>query len=51
LRSMIREVLRTLPGRRDELLRRELDLLDRSIERIYLFLEDLTRARIADHEV
>ena len=50
LRSMIREVLQNLPERRRELLRRELDLLDRSIERIYLLPEDVTRARIADSQ-
>ena len=50
LRSMIREVLRSLPEGRRELLRRELDLLDRSIERVYLLPEDLTRARIADSQ-
>ena len=50
LRSMIRDLLQNLPERRRELLRRELDLLDRSIERVYLLPEDLTRARIADSQ-
>ena len=50
LRSMISDVLQTLPERRRELLRRELGLLDRSIERVYLFAEDLTRARTADSQ-
>jgi glutathione S-transferase len=44
---MIREVLQNLPDRRRELLRRELGLLDRRIEKVYLLAEDLTRARIA----
>jgi uncharacterized membrane protein len=48
LRSMIRELLQNLPERRRGLLHQELDLLDRSIERVHWLPEDLTRARIAD---
>ncbi|MBV8135602.1 MAG: DUF2254 domain-containing protein [Deltaproteobacteria bacterium] len=50
LRSMIRELLQNLPERRRELLHGELDLLDRSIARVYVLPEDLTRARIADSQ-
>src|SRR5215469_1094988 len=50
LRSMIGDVLQILPEPRRELLRRELGLLDRSIERVYLLPEDLRRARIADSQ-
>jgi hypothetical protein len=50
LRSMIRDLLQNLPERRRELVRRELELLDRSIERVYLLPEDLTRVRIADSQ-
>jgi uncharacterized membrane protein len=50
LRSMIRDLLQNLPERRRELVHGELDLLDRSIERVYLLPEDLTRARIADSQ-
>jgi uncharacterized membrane protein len=50
LRSTITEVLQNLPERRRELLRRELELLDSSIERVYSLPEDLRRARIADSQ-
>lgn len=50
LRSMIRDLLQNLPERRRELVHGELDLLDRSILRVYLLPEDLTRARIADSQ-
>jgi len=50
LRAMIRELLQNLPERRRGLLHQELDLLDRSLERVYWLPEDLTRARIADSQ-
>jgi uncharacterized membrane protein len=50
LRSTITQVLQDLPQRRRELLRRELELLDSSIERVYALPEDLRRARIADSQ-
>ena len=50
LRSMIRDLLQNLPERRRGLLHQELDLLDRSIERVHWLPEDLTRARIADSQ-
>ena len=50
LRAMIRELLQNLPERRRGLLHQELDLLDRSLERVYWLPEDLTRACIADSQ-
>jgi uncharacterized membrane protein len=48
LRAMIEYVLQTVPERRAPALREELELLDRSIEKLYPFPEDLARARIPD---
>jgi hypothetical protein len=40
--------MQTLPEHRHPALRAELDLLDRAIERQYVFPEDIALARIAD---
>jgi uncharacterized membrane protein len=48
LRAMIDNLLQSLPERRLPALRRELDLLDRTLEKIHVFPEDLTLARVAD---
>jgi len=48
LRAMIEHVWQTLPEYRRPALRAELDLLDRSIEKLYTFPEDLAIARVAD---
>jgi uncharacterized membrane protein len=48
MRAMIENLLRTLPpSRRDALLRQQ-SLLNREIERIFIYPEDLALARIAD---
>ncbi|MBL8703893.1 MAG: DUF2254 domain-containing protein [Rhodospirillales bacterium] len=48
LRAMIENLIQTLPERRHEALRLELDLLDRSIDRLYALPEDAAMARVAD---
>jgi uncharacterized membrane protein len=50
LRAMNENLIQTLPEHRHAALRRELDLLDRAIEKLYLFPEDLALARIADSQ-
>ncbi len=48
LRAMIENLSQTLPEYRRPALRTELDLLDRAIEKLYTFPEDLALARVAD---
>ena len=48
LRAMILDLLETLPEWRRQALRRELQLLDQSIERLYPLAEDRAMARIPD---
>jgi uncharacterized membrane protein len=48
LRAMIKNLMKTLPESRWPALRLELDLLDRTIEKLYPLPEDLALARIAD---
>jgi uncharacterized membrane protein len=48
LRAMTDNLIHTLPERRHAALRRELDLLDRALETLYAFPEDLALARIPD---
>ena len=48
LRAMIENLLRTLPESRLPALRQELDALDRTVEKMYAFPEDLALARVAD---
>jgi uncharacterized membrane protein len=48
LRAMIINLANTLPAERHAALRQEFDLLDRSLEKLYVFPEDLALARIPD---
>lgn len=48
MRAMIENLLQTLPPSRCDALLRQLSLLDREIERIFIYPEDLALARIAD---
>jgi uncharacterized membrane protein len=48
LRAMIDNLMETLPERRRPPLLQELDLLDRTIEKLYAFPEDAALARIPD---
>jgi uncharacterized membrane protein len=48
LRAMLDNLMKTLPESRRPALRLELDLLDRTIEKLYPLPEDLAVARIAD---
>ena len=48
LRAMIENLIATLPESRRPALRQELDLLDRTIEKLYIFPEDVALARISD---
>jgi len=48
MRSMLENLMHTLPQHRHAELRRQLDLLDRTIEGHYKFAEDRVLARIAD---
>jgi uncharacterized membrane protein len=48
LRAMIVNLTNSLPAQRHAALRREADLLDRTLEKLYLFPEDLALARIPD---
>jgi uncharacterized membrane protein len=50
LRAMIEDLMRTLPGFRHPELREQLDLLDRTVEKIYVIPEDLALARIGDSQ-
>jgi uncharacterized membrane protein len=48
MRSMLENLMQTLPPHRHPELRKQLDLLDRTIEGHYTFAEDRALARIAD---
>ena len=48
LRAMLENLMQTLPERRHPALRQELELLDRAIQKIYVFPEDLALARVPD---
>jgi uncharacterized membrane protein len=48
LRAMIENLVQTLPAYRHAALLRELSLLDREIERNFIYPEDLALARVAD---
>ena len=50
LRAMTENLIESLPERRLPALRRELDLLDRTLEKLYLFPEYLARARVPDSQ-
>ena len=48
LRAMIVNLTDTLPAQRHSALRKELELLDRTIEKLYILPEDLQLASIPD---
>ena len=48
LRAMLENLTLTLPERRHAALREEIDLLDRAIQRTFVFAEDLALARVPD---
>jgi hypothetical protein len=48
LRAMIVNLTETLPAQRHSALRKELELLDRTIEKLYVLREDLKLASIPD---
>jgi len=50
LRAMIVNLTETLPAERHSALRKELELLDRTIEKLYVLPEDLKLARIPDRQ-
>lgn len=50
LRAMIENLVKALTEQRHAALRQELDLLDRALEKLYAFPEDLALARIADSQ-
>jgi uncharacterized membrane protein len=50
LRAMSENLIHDLPEYRHAALRQELDLLDRALEKLYVFPEDLALARIADSQ-
>jgi uncharacterized membrane protein len=50
LRAMTENLIQTLPEHRHAALRQELDLLDRVLEKLYVFPEDLALARVADSQ-
>jgi uncharacterized membrane protein len=50
LRAMLNNLIQTLPESRHGALRLELDLLDRTIDKIYAFPEDAAMARVADSQ-
>jgi len=50
MRAMLENLMQTLPERRRPALRQELDLLDRTLEKVYLLPEDLALARIPDSQ-
>ncbi len=50
LRAMIEDLVRTLPEYRHAALQRELALLDRAVQKVYLHPEDLALARVPDSQ-
>ena len=50
LRAMAENLVSVLPEHRHAALRRQLDLLDRTVEKTYLFPEDLALARVGDSQ-
>jgi uncharacterized membrane protein len=50
LRAMIENLTRTLPKHRHAALQEQLALLDREVERVYAFPEDLALARVPDSQ-
>jgi uncharacterized membrane protein len=50
LRAMIENLMQTLPKHRHAILRRELTLLNREIEKYFVYPEDLALARVGDSQ-
>jgi uncharacterized membrane protein len=50
LRAMIENLIQTLPKHRHAVLQRELSLLDRDIEKYFVYPEDLALARVGDSQ-
>jgi hypothetical protein len=50
LRAMIANLIDTLPAEHHSALRKELELLDRTIAKLYVLPEDLKLARIPDSQ-
>jgi len=50
MRAMLVNLLEILPEQRRPVLRQELDLLDRTLERIHVFPEDLALSRVPDRQ-
>jgi hypothetical protein len=50
LRAMIENLIQTLPKHRHAVLQRELALLDRDIEKYFVYPEDLALARVGDSQ-
>ena len=50
LRAMIEKLSQSLPEARLPALRQQQDLLDRTLQKLYAFPEDLALARIADSQ-
>lgn len=48
MRAMIENLIQTLPQNRSEALLRQLSLLNREVERIFIYPEELALARVAD---
>ena len=48
IRAMIEDLMQTLPASRQPALRQELDLLDKTLERLHVLPEDLALAREPD---
>ena len=48
MRAMIENLVQTLPPNRRQALLRQLNLLDREVQRIFIYPEDLALARFAD---
>jgi uncharacterized membrane protein len=48
MRAMIENLVQTLPLNRREALLRQLSLLDREVERVFTYPEELALARVAD---
>jgi len=50
LRAMIENLIQTLPKHRHPILQRELTLLEREIEKYFVYPEDLALARVGDSQ-
>ena len=50
LRAMLENLVKTLPEQRHPALRQELNLLDRTVEKAYVLVDDLALARVPDSQ-